>query len=169
MNELALDTTDRHFKFDIAQRPGAQHFKRCFSCGTCTASCPVSDIDEAFNPRLIIRKALLGMREELLSSKEIWYCAQCYTCYSRCPQDVRFTDILSVLRDMAVAEGFAPNALLSQMDQIDRMTQKVRHELADSAMEIAADGSTAELQQPRIESITNDIKALIAGMENDAE
>ena len=53
------------------------------------------------NPRTIIRKILLGMR------KEIWMCSNCYTCYERCPQDVKFTDIIFALRNIAAREGFA--------------------------------------------------------------
>ena len=136
METIALDQTDKDFKYDIASRPGAHNFRRCFSCGTCTASCPVSDIDENFNPRLIIRQALLGMRQELLSSAELWYCAQCYTCYARCPQDVRFTDILAVLRDMAVEEGHASPTMISDMKKIDVLVQKVRHGLAELSIEM---------------------------------
>lgn len=167
MEQLALNQTDRQFKFDIAAQPGAQHFKRCFSCGTCTASCPVSDIDNAFNPRLIIRQALLGQREELLSSKELWYCAQCYTCYARCPQDVRFTDILAVLRRMAVDEGFAPEKLLESMTCIDTLAQTLRHELADIAIEMSSNALTTDSRAAHMDSITNEIESCLSGIEND--
>ena len=93
MENIVLSKLDKDFKYEIAARPGAGFFKRCFSCGTCTASCPVSEIDERFNPRLFIRQALMGQREELLSSELLWYCTQCYTCFARCPQDVRFIPV----------------------------------------------------------------------------
>ena len=145
MENIVIDRTDSYFKFEIAARPGAGNFNRCFSCGTCTASCPVSEIDESFNPRLIIRQALLGRKEELLSSKELWYCAQCYTCYARCPQDVRFTDILAVLRQMAVEAGYAPASLIQDMKDIDILTQQIRRKLAEYACDLgASDVSDAE-------------------------
>lgn len=130
-NEIDLTSTDSNFKYEIASRPGAEFFKRCFSCGTCTASCPVSEIDENFNPRLIIRQCLLGMREKVLSSKELWFCVQCYTCYARCPQDVRFTDVMAVIREMAVEEGYAPEDMLARAEKIEEISQKLRHELTE--------------------------------------
>ena len=131
MENIDLSQLDKDFKYEIASRPGAGFFKRCFSCGTCTASCPVSAIDESFNPRLIIRQALLGMREELLSSKVLWFCVQCYTCYARCPQDVRFTDVLAVLRDIAVEQGYAPADMKIKTEKIDLLAQKLRHDIAE--------------------------------------
>ena len=136
MEQITIDKSRTAFKYEIASRPGAHHFTRCFSCGTCTASCPVSEIDPTFNPRLIIRRALLGSREEVLSSREIWHCAQCYTCYARCPQDVRFTDILAELRQMAVESGFASTALLHDMKKIDVLSQKIRLGLAELALDV---------------------------------
>lgn len=134
MESIVLTQLDKDFKYEIASRPGAGFFKRCFSCGTCTASCPVSEIDESFNPRLIIRQALLGMREELLSSNTLWFCAQCYTCYARCPQDVRFTDVMAVLREMAVEQGHASEAMKIKTKKIDLLAQKLRHGIAEYAL-----------------------------------
>jgi len=61
--DIVMTELDKDFKYEVASRPGASFFKRCFSCGTCTASCPVSEIDERFNPRLFIRQALLGEKK----------------------------------------------------------------------------------------------------------
>ena len=52
---------------------GADEVSACFSCGTCTATCPLVDGDGAF-PRRIIRYAQVGLKDQLLSSKEIWSC-----------------------------------------------------------------------------------------------
>ena len=167
MDPIVLDKTDKHFKYEIAARPGAIHFSRCFSCGTCTASCPVSEIDESFNPRLIIRQALLGLRDQLLSSKELWYCAQCYTCYARCPQDVRFTDILAVLRTMAVEEGHAPESLIDDMKKIDLLAQQVRHGMAEIAYDTVSGSIDREAAAERIESIKTEIDEGMAGLGRD--
>jgi heterodisulfide reductase subunit C len=126
MDEIKLQDLDTKFKHDIAARPGAENFKRCFSCGTCTAACPVSEVYEAYDPRKIIRMALLGMREAVLSSDTIWMCARCYVCYSHCPQNVKFADVMGVLREMAVEEGVAPRERLEQMDEADRFAHNLR-------------------------------------------
>lgn len=146
MENIVLSKLDKDFKYDIASRPGAGFFKRCFSCGTCTASCPVSEIDERFNPRLFIRQALMGQRETLLSSELLWYCTQCYTCFARCPQDVRFTDVMAVLRDMAVEQGFAPKTLREKIKMVDRTGQKLRHALAECLWHLAKGEDAAEAE-----------------------
>ena len=133
MEDIVLSQLDKDLKYEIASRPGAGFFKRCFSCGTCTASCPVSEIDERFNPRIFIRQALLGMREQLLSSELLWYCTQCYTCYARCPQDVRFTDVMAVLRDLAVEQGYAPEDMKVKAKKVELLAQKLRHWIAEYA------------------------------------
>ena len=131
MADIVMTQLDKDFKYEVASRPGASFFKRCFSCGTCTASCPVSEIDERFNPRLFIRQALLGEKKKLLSSELLWYCTQCYTCFARCPQDVRFTDVMAVLRDMAVEQGHAPKDMRERIKKVDVMAQEIRHGLAE--------------------------------------
>lgn len=49
---------DPHFKFQIAKEPGGENITKCFSCGTCTAGCPVREITDRYNPRRIIRMVL---------------------------------------------------------------------------------------------------------------
>jgi heterodisulfide reductase subunit C len=96
------------FRDEIVREPGGEGFMRCFSCGTCTASCPVSAITARYNPRRIVRMAMLGMRERVLTSQFVWLCAACYTCYERCPQDVHIPDLMTCMRNIAVREGYVP-------------------------------------------------------------
>lgn len=98
----------------------------CFLCGTCTAGCPVSVVCEGYNPRQIMRMILLGMKDEVLSLPEIWQCSQCHTCVAHCPQDVRFADVMRVLREMAVEEGCVNPELLEKIDEIDNEIKKLR-------------------------------------------
>ena len=160
LETLILSTLDKDFKYEIASRPGAGFFKRCFSCGTCTASCPVSEIDEDFNPRLIIRQGLLGMREQVLTSKVLWYCTQCYTCYARCPQDVRFTDVMKVLRDIAVEQGFAPEDMQEKAKKIDLLTQKLRHGIAEYARLSSLGEKPSHLIEALQQELTQGLKEL---------
>ena len=50
--------------------------------------------------------ALIGDKEQVLKSKFIWMCSTCYSCYERCPQDVRITDLMTALKNIAVKHGF---------------------------------------------------------------
>jgi heterodisulfide reductase subunit C len=55
---------------------------------------------------------LLGMREDVLSSKEIWECLTCFQCQERCPQKVRVTDIFFDCKNLASEEGKVPENIL---------------------------------------------------------
>ena len=69
---------------------------------------------------------LLGMRKEVLSSKTIWLCSRCYTCTANCPQEVDFSNIMTVLRDMAEAEGFAPKGLSGRIERVSEAANALR-------------------------------------------
>ena len=126
INMLDLDPK---FKYEVSGQPGGENLKLCFSCGICTAGCPVTEVENDYNPRKLIRMILLGMKEEVLSSNLIWLCSLCYTCYARCPQNVKFTDIMGVLRDMAVRENYVSPSFVKNVYEIDRLSQQVRHHM----------------------------------------
>ena len=130
METIETKNLDPRFKHDVAAHPGGENIKLCFSCGTCTAGCPVSAVDPEFDPRKIIRQVLLGMRKKVLSSPVIWRCVQCYSCSAKCPQNVKFRDVMRALREMAVAEGYVRPELLHDIEQLDEFAQKLRRDLA---------------------------------------
>ncbi len=113
-----VSTLDRRFKYQIAEEPGGENFKACFACGACTAGCPVRAINEKYNPRKIIRMALLGMKERVLSSEFIWLCSTCYTCQERCPQDVKLTEVMNAIKNIAVREGYVHPSFTAQIDAL---------------------------------------------------
>ncbi|MCX6089324.1 MAG: 4Fe-4S dicluster domain-containing protein, partial [Candidatus Atribacteria bacterium] len=120
---------DPQFKYQVAARPGGEGLMACFSCGVCTAGCPVSEVEIGFNPRRIIHQILVGDRETLLPSQAIWMCIGCYTCTAHCPQDVEFTNLLKVLRDIAIEEGYVKPYWKKMVEEVDRRTQKLRRDL----------------------------------------
>jgi heterodisulfide reductase subunit C len=113
---IESENLDPNFKFLIASKPGGENIKKCFSCGTCTAGCPVREVTDRYNPRRIIRMAILGMKKEVLSGPFIWLCSSCYTCYERCPQDVRIPELMNAIKNIAVREGYLPPAMKTQLD-----------------------------------------------------
>jgi len=131
MEKIEAKNLDSRFKYDVANHPGGDNIRLCFACGTCTAGCPVSAVDDEYNPRKIIRQVLLGMRKEVLSSPVIWRCVQCYSCSAKCPQNVKFRDVMKALREMAVAEGYADAELLVQVEQLDEFSQKLRRDMVN--------------------------------------
>jgi heterodisulfide reductase subunit C len=126
---ILLSNLDPNFKDEISREPGGENIKHCFNCGTCVAACPVRWINEKYNPRKIIRMALLGMREQVLRSEFIWLCSTCYTCHERCPQEVKITEIMNVLKNMASREGYAHPAYVRQANTI--YTQGRLYEIDD--------------------------------------
>jgi len=108
-----------NFKNEVLKEPGGENLLRCFSCGTCTASCPVREVDEKYNPRKIIRMVILGMKEKVLSNEFIWLCAGCYSCQERCPQDVRITDLMNAIKNVAVKEGYIHPSFTAQVNLLN--------------------------------------------------
>jgi len=101
---------DPSFRYEVMKFEGGDTLRRCFQCGTCTSSCPVARFSGSYRPRKIIRLAQLGLRERIFPSDALWLCAACFTCVDRCPQDVEVASVLRVLRNMAVKEGYVPEA-----------------------------------------------------------
>ena len=64
---------------EVCSIPGGEAIRSCIQCGICTGSCPTADKWD-FPPRRVIAMVRAGLREELLSSNSMWFCASCYTC-----------------------------------------------------------------------------------------
>jgi heterodisulfide reductase subunit C len=101
-----IDNEDIDTDFvDKIVEAGADRLRTCIQCGTCSSVCP-SGRRTAFRTREVIRKALLGLKDEVLSSKDLWLCSTCYTCLERCPRQIKVTDAILIMRNMAVEHGF---------------------------------------------------------------
>jgi heterodisulfide reductase subunit C len=147
-------TLDSNFKFLIASEPGGENIKKCFSCGTCTAGCPVREVTDRYNPRKIVRMALLGMKKEVLSSQFIWLCSACYTCFERCPQDVRIPELMNAIKNIAVREGYIPPAVKTQLDLLSSFGRLL--EITDFENE-----KRKESNLPPVQGKTEDIKKIL--------
>ena len=109
---------DGNFVQDVMAEPGGEHLLDCWSCGTCAATCLVRRFDPAFNPRLILRKAGLGLREAVLSSREIWQCSACDACYPRCPKEIHISEVMQAIRTIAIREGYEPPGPFASVDEV---------------------------------------------------
>jgi heterodisulfide reductase subunit C2 len=103
------------FSAEVTARPGGEFLNRCYSCGACSGACPVSQAIPDFDPRRIIHMIRMGLKERLLTSDLLWYCSSCQGCVFVCPQDVRFADIVTTLRTLALEQG-----LLTEQDLLDQ-------------------------------------------------
>ncbi len=134
---IDIDNTDTEF-VEMILRTGGPNIRNCFQCGTCSGSCPAGARTN-YLVRAIIRKALLGLKDEVLSAPELWYCTTCYTCTDRCPQDVRPTDVIKAIRNIAVAEGYmlAPH-------------QKVAHKVLEAGHAVPLDKESWQKLRERV-------------------
>ena len=80
-----------------------------FQCGTCGGGCP-SGRRTPYRVRQIVRKCLLGLREEVVSDPALWMCTTCYTCQERCPRSVKIVDIIKMARNEAAKAGYMADA-----------------------------------------------------------
>jgi len=84
--------------------PGGEKLSLCLQCGTCGGSCP-SGPDMDHTPRALFAMIKAGLDDDVLSSNTPWYCVSCYTCTTRCPQQIPITDIMYTLKEMAIQAG----------------------------------------------------------------
>jgi heterodisulfide reductase subunit C len=118
MDKIDLENSDPNFKYELAKEPGGKGIMACFTCRTCTASCPITAVNERFNPLRIIRMAIFGLKKEVLGSDFIWLCSSCYACQERCPQSVSITEFMTLLKNKAMKEGLAPTGIRAQLDLV---------------------------------------------------
>jgi heterodisulfide reductase subunit C2 len=114
MSRIKLNDLDPSFKHRVAAQRGGEGIRRCFACKACTAACPIKAVDSRYDPRKIIRMALLGMKKDLLESEFIWFCSSCYGCHEVCPQNVSFTEVMFAIKNLAAAEACMPAGLTAQ-------------------------------------------------------
>lgn len=108
---------DPEFMDQVHGIPGGGAIKRCIQCGTCAGTCPVGWAME-HSPRQIVAMIRAGMRDEVLSSSTIWTCASCYACTVRCPQEIKITDVMYILKRLAMrhdGKQSRPAAALSRI------------------------------------------------------
>jgi len=115
---VVFDELDHHFKDEVAEKIGLESIKPCYTCGSCTAVCPVHEVIQDFDPRRIIHMILLGMRKEVLGSDLLWFCCLCNSCYFVCPQKIKFARVATELRMLAEQEGYVDKVLLERLETL---------------------------------------------------
>lgn len=88
---------------------GLETVNHCFQCGTCGGGCP-SGRRTPYRVRRIVRKCLLGLRDEVISDPALWMCTTCYTCQERCPRKVEIVEVIKLARNEAAHAGYMADA-----------------------------------------------------------
>ena len=156
---------------------GADRIRTCIQCGTCSSVCP-SGRRTAFRTRELIRKALLGLKDEVLASPDLWLCATCLTCLERCPRQIKVTDAILIMRNMAVEEGFmlpqhrkASKKLLATGHAVplDEANQEMRKELGLQEVPPTVHSHQDALEDVKTIMKKTGFKELIEGEDKEAE
>ncbi len=95
---------DPGFRGKLEER-GVRNLNRCMQCMKCGVGCPIAYAMD-YNPTQIIRMAILGLKEEVLSSHTIWLCSACETCTTRCPMEIDVAGVMDAIKEIAVEEGY---------------------------------------------------------------
>jgi heterodisulfide reductase subunit C len=98
--------------------------------------------------------ALLGMKKEVISSQFIWLCSSCYTCFERCPQNVKIPELMNAIKNIAVREGYLPPSMRMQLELLSSSGRLL--EVADFENE-----KRKELDLPLIRGKTEDVKKIL--------
>ncbi len=93
------------FRDEVWSIPGGEAIRLCKQCGTCAGSCPNANFID-HSPRKVIAMVRANMKEDVLRSNSMWWCMSCYLCTVRCPQDIHITDLMYILKQLAIQEGY---------------------------------------------------------------
>jgi heterodisulfide reductase subunit C len=91
----------------LAERlAGLTSVAACYQCKKCSSGCPLTFAMD-FYPDQVIRLALLGQEDTVLSCRTIWVCSSCETCTTRCPNQIDIAGVMDWLKEEALRRGLA--------------------------------------------------------------
>ena len=64
-----------------------------------------SGAKDGLTPRSFLYKAVVGGPAVLLRSEFIWFCSGCRRCEEACPQDVKVSEAVTLIRRLAIESG----------------------------------------------------------------
>ncbi|HTF99641.1 MAG TPA: 4Fe-4S dicluster domain-containing protein [Nitrospirota bacterium] len=104
---LTYETAASQSLVDEVMKRSGQNIKACYQCRRCAAGCPVGE-QTGVTPDQLIRLVLFGDREEALNNLLVWKCVACYTCGTRCPNNIQTARINETLKHMSKEEHRKP-------------------------------------------------------------
>jgi succinate dehydrogenase / fumarate reductase, iron-sulfur subunit len=88
---------------------------RCIACGACYSACPAVEADPAFPGPMALAKLyrfVVDPRDKdqknrlvRIQPDGLWLCLRCHLCTEACPKDVRPSERIRDLKEMAIAAG----------------------------------------------------------------
>lgn len=105
-----IEAQDVNFPTRVMELSGV-NLDRCYQCLTCTLGCPLV-LAMDWTPNQVLRMTQLGLKDKVLQSSAIWFCASCQACAVRCPQEIDIPRVMDVLRQMALEQRATTAATL---------------------------------------------------------
>jgi len=103
---MSHDTTVQTFADQVKALPGGEFLELCYACGTCVSKCMIQQKGELkYNPRRLLRLAMLDMKQEAFDNPTTWLCSACDLCYAACPQEIHISGVINAVKKIAVEEG----------------------------------------------------------------
>ena len=84
---------------EVMTRSG-QNLLACYQCRRCAAGCPVGE-ETGITPDRLIRLILVGDKDAVLNNLLVWKCVACFTCGTRCPNNIQTARITETLKQMS--------------------------------------------------------------------
>ncbi|PID73499.1 MAG: heterodisulfide reductase [Desulfobacterales bacterium] len=106
MTERQLLEPDVQFINEVVSL-GGEDLKKCYQCATCAVACPISPDNSPF-PRKEMIAASWGLKDRVVGSSDIWLCHNCGDCSTMCPRGANPGDVLTAIRQYAIAEYSRP-------------------------------------------------------------
>mgnify|MGYP002638925597 CR=1 FL=1 len=95
------------FGKEVMERSG-QNLYACYQCKRCASGCPAGEDVEYVTPDRLIRNIIMGDREKALNNLLVWKCVSCYTCGTRCPNNIHSSRITETLKKMSKESHLKP-------------------------------------------------------------
>ncbi len=96
------------FRGEMEEALGGATLDACMSCATCSSGCPNSEIAPDLDPRRTVRSILLGLEDQVMSSRFVWACTMCGRCTMHCPSGISMPTLVRALRARHVRAGTVP-------------------------------------------------------------
>lgn len=78
---------------NLMEFPEGRQLYTCIQCGMCAGTCPYGDALQ-FPPRRLIALLRAGFIDEAFQSETMLNCVCCYACMTKCPRDIKLTEVL---------------------------------------------------------------------------
>ncbi|MCI4336382.1 MAG: succinate dehydrogenase iron-sulfur subunit [Thermoplasmata archaeon] len=127
--------TDRESPMTPEEVDRFQETPRCIACGACYSACPAVEADAAFPGPMALAKLYRfvvdprdGATEARLvkiQPEGLWLCLRCHLCTEACPKDVRPSERIRDLKEMAIAvQGGSENGSRHAIGFKDNIREK---------------------------------------------